>query len=128
EVDRHHRLDAGGPRPGHELVQAEPVGLDLPPRQVEPGGPLGDRADAVLPAVAGDEVAARIPYDAHPQLAGQLQHVGAEAVLVGGRVAGFEGPGGDAAAHVLDERAEQAPADRADGEVTVQGQTCGLHV
>ena len=79
-----------------------------------------DRPDAVLPAVAGDEVAARVAHHRDAQLAGQREHVAAEAVLVGGRVAGLVDAGVDAAAHVLDERAEGAAGDRRDGEGRVE--------
>ena len=55
-----------------------------------------------------------------PELADQVEHVAAEAVLVGGGVAGLVDAGVDAAAHVLDERAEQAAVDRPDGEGRVE--------
>ena len=80
-----------------------------------------DRADAVLPAVARDEVAAGVAHDRRAELADQLEHVGAEAVLVGGGVRRLVDAGVDAAAHVLDERAEQPPVERPDAEGGVDG-------
>jgi hypothetical protein len=72
EVDRHHRLDAGDVRPVHELVEPHAVGLDRPPGEVEARGPVLDRTDAVLPAVAGDEVAARVPHQRRAQFPDQV--------------------------------------------------------
>ena len=63
EVDRHHRLDAGPLGPGHELVRAERrwSRSDCQARSRRAG--RRRRADAVLPAVAGDEVAAGVADD-----------------------------------------------------------------
>ena len=116
QVDRHHRLDAGLAGPRHELVQAERVRLDGLPGEVEPARTVVDRTDAVLPAVAGDEVAARIPDDRDAQLARQLQHVAAKPARVGSGVTRLVHAAVDAPPHVLDERAEQPAVDRPDGE------------
>ena len=80
------------------------------------------RPDAVLPVVGGDEVAARVAHDGHAELARQLEHVAAEAVLVGGRMAGLVDPAVDGAAHVLDERAEQPLVHLGDREGGVDHQ------
>ena len=79
-----------------------------------------DRADAVLPVVAGDEIAARIAHDGGRELAHHRQHVLAEALLVGLRVAGLVDAAIDAAAEMLDEGAEQPPVGRADHVVAVE--------
>ena len=50
-----------------ELVGAEPIGLDVVPGQLGPRRTLILRADAVLPVVAGGEVAARPAQDRHAQ-------------------------------------------------------------
>jgi hypothetical protein len=100
----------------HELVQAELVGLDAVPGEVQPAGPLVARADAVLPPVAGDEVAAGVADQRDAELPGQLQDVLTESVLVGGRVVGLVDPGVDATAHVLDEAAERPAVDRGNDE------------
>jgi hypothetical protein len=84
------------------------------PRHVEPGGAFLARADAVFPAEAGDEVAARVADQAGVQLAHEVEHVLAEAVRVGGGVSGFVDPGVHGAAHVLDERAEEPGRDGGD--------------
>ena len=81
--------------------------------------------DAVLPAVAGDEVAAGVAHDGHAQLARQLEDVAAEAVLVGRRVAGLVDARVDAPAHVLDERAEEAAVDLGDLVAGVGGHASG---
>ena len=114
EVHRQHRLDVGGAAPVDEFVGAEPVRLGGHPGQVEPARPLLDRADAILPIVAGDEIAAGIAHDGRRQFAHQRQHVAAEAVLIGGRMAGLEDAAIDAAAEVLDEGTEQAAIRGAD--------------
>ena len=54
------------------------------------------------------------------ELAHQRQHVAAEALLVGGRMAGLVDAAIDAAAEMLDEGAEQARVGLADGEVAVE--------
>ena len=117
EVDRQHRLDVGGAAPVDEFVGAELVGLGRHPGEIEPARPLVHRADAVLPVVAGDEVAAGIAHDGRRQLAHQRQHVAAEALGVGGGMAGLEDAAIDAAAEMLDEGAEQARIGGADRDV-----------
>ncbi len=127
EVDREHRLDPGRAAPGDELVGAEGVGLGRQPGEVEAPGPLLERADAVLPVVAGDEVAAGIAHHRGAELAHQRQHVLAEPLRVGGRVAGLEDAAVDAAAEVLDEGAEQAAVGRADRGVPIEQDPGGAH-
>ncbi|WP_372441613.1 TOBE domain-containing protein [Plantactinospora mayteni] len=127
EVDRHHRLDAGGAGPAHELVEPERVRLDGLPGQVESARPVGDRTHAVLPAVSGDEVAARVPHHRHAQLTGEVEDVAPQAVLVGGGVRWLVHPAVDAPTHVLDERSEQAPADRPNPKCRIYAQLCRVH-
>ena len=91
--------------------------------KVEAPRPLGDRADAVLPAVAGHEVAARVADRGDAQLADQREHVLAEPVRIGGGMPRLVDAGVDAASHVLDERAEQAPVERSDHERGINRQT-----
>src|SRR5699024_6034039 len=76
EVDRVHRLDLGLLRPGHDLVQTHGVRVGGVPGEVVAGRTLLHRAHAVLPAVAGDEVAARVAHGADTELAGQGEDVG----------------------------------------------------
>jgi hypothetical protein len=127
EVDRQHRLHAGVLRPGHELVEAERVGLHGLPGEVEPPWPVARRTDAVLPAVAGDEVAAGVPHDADAQLADQVEHVRAEAAGVGERMVRLVDAAVDAAAHVLHEGTEQPAVGGADPEGRVDRDRSGLH-
>ncbi|VXC24643.1 hypothetical protein ARTHRO8AJ_440115 [Arthrobacter sp. 8AJ] len=91
------------------------------PGQVQAGRTLVHRAHAVLPAVAGDEVAARVAHGGNAKFTGQFQDVLAEAVLIGVRVSGFEDPGVDAPAQVLNERAKRSTADGAHGERRIDG-------
>jgi hypothetical protein len=120
EIDRQHRLDVRGAAPVDELVGAELVGLGRHPGEVEPARPLGDGADAVLPIVAGDEVAAGIAHDGGRELAHQLEHVLAEALGVGGWMAGLEDTASIRNGEMLDEGAEQARVSGADREIAVK--------
>ena len=120
EIDRQHRLDVGGPAPVDEFVRAEGVGLGRHPGEVEPGGAILHRADAVLPVVARDEIAAGIAHDRRRELAHEREHVPAEALLVGLRVAGLVDAAIDAAAEMLDEGSEQPRIRRADDGIAVQ--------
>ena len=96
-TDRHH--------PG-ELPRPHLVGLDLLPGGVEPHRPLPHWADAVLPAVARDEVATRVARNRGTHLPDQVGDVPAEAGPVVRRMPRLEDAGVDAPAHVLDECAE----------------------
>lgn len=116
---------AGLLQEGDELGEAEPVGLRRAPGEVQAPGAVLDRADRVLPPVAGDEVAAGIADGGDAEFADQVQDVGADALGVGRGMAGLEDAGVDAAAQVLDEGAEEAGADVADGEGGVQGEAGG---
>src|SRR6266851_4174131 len=120
EIDGEHRLDAGEAAPVDELVGAEGVRLGRFPGEIEPPRPRLDGADAVLPIIAGDEIAAGIAHDGGAQLAHQGEHVAAKTVRIGGRVARLEDAAIDAAAEMLDEGAEQAAIGRADGEIPMK--------
>ncbi len=79
-----------------------------------------DGSDPVLPIVAGDEVAARIAHDRRAELLDEGEHVAAEAVRIGGRMAGLVDAAIDATAEMLDEGAEQAGVGSADREVAIE--------
>ena len=125
EVHRQHRLDPGIPAPVDEFVGAELVGLGGDPGQVEPARPLLHRADAVLPVVAGDKIAAGIAHDGRRQLADQSQHVAAETTLVRGGMAGLEDAAIDAAAEMFDEGAEQSGVSVVPIDVASAGKVSG---
>ena len=127
EIDRHHRLDAGGLAPVHEFIGAEMIGLGREPGQIETRRPLLDRADAVFPVVAGDEIAAGIAHDGRTELLHQRQHVLAKALGVRGRMSGLVDAAIDAASEMLDEGAEQAGIGVADGKIAVQQNFCFSH-
>ena len=89
------------------------VGLGREPGEVQPASGALDRADAVLPVVAGDEVAAGIAHDGRPELLDERQHVAPrKPCFVGGRMAGLVDAAVDAATQMLDEGAEQARVGR----------------
>src|SRR5581483_12121128 len=117
EVHRYHRLSVRLAAPAHEFVGADLVGLGGPPGKVETGRPLVARADAIHPVIVGDEIAARIPDQRDVQIADQIQHVTAEAVRVGCRMAGLVNAAIDGPSEVLEECTVDAVIDGADLEV-----------
>jgi hypothetical protein len=86
-------------------------------REVEPARTTFARADAVLPLVPRDEVAARVANERRPELAPEREHVAPEAVLVGAGVAGLVEAAVDATTDVLDEGAEQPTTGFADHRI-----------
>ena len=126
EVDGHHRLDTGPTGPLDELVDTDLVGLGAAPGEVAPHRTAITRPDTVLPAVVGDEVAARIAHHRDAELLRQGDDVAAEAILVGRGVAGLVDPGVHATSEVLDERAEQSALDRGDARRGIDHDTGGL--
>ena len=127
EVEGVHELAAGLLEPAGELVDPHLVGLRRVPSQVEAGWPVLSGTDPVLPAEAGDEVAAWVADRRHPQLADQLEHVGAETIVVGERVAGLVDPVVDTATEMLDEGTEKPAIHGPDSEVRVNGQLSLRH-
>ena len=87
-------------------------------------GPVLARADAVLPAEAGDEVAAGVADRARrrARVTSSMTSVRNPSASAR-RVAGLVDAVVDAAAEVLDEGAEEAAVDGADGEVRVDGES-----
>ena len=78
-----HHLGTGLIRPAGELMQADLIGLRGEPREIQTLRARLTRADAVLPAKAGDEIAAGISHDGHAELFHRFHHIGAEAQLIG---------------------------------------------
>ena len=122
EVHRVHQLAVRLVQPAGELVDPDLVGLRGVPREVEPGRAVLLRADRVLPAEAGDEVAAGVADGRDTQLADELEYVLPEPFGVGAGVAGLVDPVVDAAAEVLDKGAEKTAVDGPHFEVWVEGQ------
>src|SRR5438105_1582167 len=103
QVDDEHRLDFRLVGPGGELRQAELVGFECSPGEVQAGGALLWWAHAIFPVVAGHEVSARVAYQRDSQFAHQVEYVFSKPELVGARMPGLENPRVDAASQVLDE-------------------------
>ncbi len=114
QVDRHHRFGPELVAPGHELVGAELVRLDRPPREVGPPGPPIAGSDTVAPVVVRHEVATRVADHRHAQWRERVDHVAPEALLVAQRAAGIEDPLVDRPAHVFEEAGEDPFVDRGD--------------
>jgi hypothetical protein len=121
EIDREHHLRADRRAPVGELVHADGVRFGRVPGEVEAGRALVARADAVLPIVGRDEVAARIAHDGTVQRLDEFDHVAAHAVGVGGRVTGLVDAGVDRAAEVLEKCAVDPVVDHRDAVVAMRG-------
>ena len=128
KVDGHHRLAAHLAGPRHELVDTNVVGLEGSPRQLEPRRPLVSGTDAVLPVVAGDEVASGIAQDRRAELADEILDVGPEAVRIGRGVPRLIDAFVDTSAEVLDERAVDPGIDLSDLERRVDRQLRVAHL
>src|SRR5262249_48836247 len=105
-VDAHVGLDPELLGITQELVGAEAVALDRVPGLVAPARSLVARADAILPVVAGGEVASGPAQDRHAEPLRCLHDVLAEAVGVRERAAFLEDAAVDAAPEMLGEVAE----------------------
>ena len=90
-----------------ELVGAKLVGFDRLPGQFAAARALLFGADAVEPVVAAEEVAAGVADDRVRLVAQGVEHVVAEALLIGQRRLGIIDALVDAAAHVLDKPAKE---------------------
>jgi hypothetical protein len=77
------------------------------------------RTYAVLPPVAGNEVAARIADGGRAEFLDEFDHVQPEAVFIGRRMSRFVDSVIDAASQVLYERPEDAAVHRRDDGRTV---------
>ena len=77
-------------------------------------GPLVARPDAVLPVVAGHEVATRVADGRHAEPSDEVDDVVAPAIGIRRRVPRLVDPAVDRPAHVLDERPEDPFVDDAD--------------
>ena len=127
KVDRHHDLGVRHLSPVAELVYAHLIWLGRGPCQIKALGTLIARAYAVLPAIAGHEVAARIAGYRHVQLAHEVNHVAAEALLIGGGMTRLIYAAIHRAPQMLYERTEHALIYCAYAEVLIHYQLCLLH-
>ena len=121
----HQFVAAGGLKPFGHLMQAELVGFGGMPGQIQTARTALLGADAVLPSVAGHEVAARVADGGGAEFLDQVDDVLAEAVFVGGRVARLVDAGVHATTEVLDERAEQTIVDRGNLEIVIDDEAGG---
>jgi len=124
QIDGFHDLHPGLPGPVHKLVQTEGIGFQGVPGTVQAARPGFDRANSILPVVAGDKISARVADHCGTELLDEFHHVPTESVFVRLGVAGLVDAGVDAAAHVFHEGAEDPAGDPADGEVAVNDNPC----
>ena len=121
QIDGHHGLRSHALAPGGKLVETHAVGFNGAPVGVQAGRTLVHGPDAVLPAIAGYEVAAGIPDDGHAQLPHELRHVLAEAQLVGIGMVRLIDAVVHTAAQMLNKGAEHVLFDRADHIAVLNG-------
>ena len=118
-VDADVRLGAENATVLDEFVGPEAVRLLAAPGELDAARPLLFRSDAIGPVVAADEVAAGPAQDRHPQVAGGLQDILAEPVLVAQRRTFLIDAAVDTASQVLDEVAIDVAVHLADAAVEV---------
>ena len=83
-------------------------------------GRAATRANAVLPVVAGDKIAAGIAHNRGPQLLDEGEDVAAKAFFVGGRMARLVDAAVNAAPQMLNKGPEQPGVGIADGKVAIE--------
>src|SRR5579864_5944280 len=120
-VDHDERLRTELAAVRDELVGAEAVGLLAVPGKLHAPGAVRRRPDAVRPAIAAHEIAARPAQHRHAQRSQRVQHVAPEALRVAERRAFLEDSAVNAAAEVFDETAEDRPIHAADPPRRVYG-------
>src|SRR5882672_4635712 len=108
KIHGQHGFDPRQPAPVDELVGAESIRLGGQPRQIQAARAILDGADAVLPVVTGDEVAARVTHDGRRKLAHEREHVVPESMSICTGVTRLENAAVYAAPQMLDDGAEQA--------------------
>ena len=130
EVDGQHRLGIDEAAPLDELVRAEGVRLDGPPREVCASRPFVPGADPVTPVVVADEVPARIPDHRHAQAAERVRHIGTHPARIRVRTLRVVDAAVDRTAEVFQETAEDASIDRRNCAARIErhGGTLGRHI
>ena len=124
QIHGHHNLGAGPAGPFLELVNAHLVGFDGGPGLLHPTGPVFLGTGAVLPVVAGNKIAPGVADHGNPELAHQLQHIRAEAHIIGCRVLRVIDPAVHRPAQMLQEGAVDSSVNISDGEMAVCKEFC----
>ena len=122
QIDGDHRLDVGLLAPAVKLADAELVALFADPRVVQAHRTLFFGANTIAPVEAGDIVAAGIAHGGDVHLFHQVNHVLAEPLRIGFRVAGFVNTGIYRAAQMLNERAKQPGVNLGDAIIRGNGE------
>ena len=127
QIDGVHHLAAGCGAPVGKFVEAHLVGLGGEPGQIQPLGPLLPGTHTVLPVEAGDEIAAGVAHQGHPQLFDHFDHVLAEALLIRLRVARLIDAAVNRPAQMLNEGAIEPLVHLADDEILMKNHACLFH-
>ena len=127
QVHRHHHVRSRFLGPGNKLMHAHLIALGGEPCHFRAAGAGRRRANAILPAVAGNEIAPGPAHQRYMQLLDQLQGVLPEALLVRSGVAGLIDTGIDGASQMLQEGAVDTRVHLADLIIPVKYQLCLLH-
>ena len=124
QVDGLHQLVAAGFfQPFRHFVQTKLIGLGGMPCQVQATRPLITRTNAILPAIAGNEIAARIANRGSAEFLDQFDDVLAETVFIGFGVARLIDAVVYAATQMLHERPEQSVVDRSYFKVIIDDES-----
>ena len=114
EVDGIHYLGPCPVGPAGKFMEAHLVGFGSKPGEVQTPGAALNRAYAVFPVEAGDEIPARVADDGNAELLYGFDDVSAETQLVGQWMARLVDAAIDSTAQMFDKGAEKAlihPAD-----------------
>ena len=109
EVHGEHQVAADLVEPMLELVQADLIGLRRMPREVQAPRALVLRADAILPAIPRDEVAAGVADGGDAEFLDELDDIRAESFGIRRLMPGLV----DAVVHVTAEMFDEAAEDTA---------------
>ena len=119
----HQLVAAGFFQPFRHFVQTKLIGLGGMPCQVQATRPLITRTNAILPAIAGNEIAARIANRGSAEFLDQFDDVLAETVFIGFGVARLIDAVVYAATQMLHERPEQSVVDRSYFKVIIDDES-----
>jgi hypothetical protein len=111
EIYGQHHLSADAVAPVGEFMNADLVAIGRMPGEIKPRRAILLRANAVLPVIRRDEIAAGIADDRNLQLLDQFDDILAHAVFIGGGMIRFVDAGIDGAPQMLEKRAIEAFID-----------------
>ena len=118
EIDAQHWLCLGELAPLDKLIRSKRVGFGAQPGEIQAPWPFLCGADAILPIAARHVIASRITNDRRAEFSNQLEDVPSEPVTVRRGMARLENACVDAAAHMLNEGAKEAPIELGNAKIS----------